>query len=203
VRKVSKEEFSVTFDPQKHHRRSIRLPDYDYSGPGAYFITMVTSGRECLFGEIEDGQIQLSAMGQIAEEHWCLIPEHFPSVELGAYVIMPNHVHGIIIIHENGMAANSPPPVGATHWVAPTVAPTTDIRTLNGPKRGSIGAIIGSYKMSVTRRIQRELNATDVWQRNYYEHIIRDDEEHNRIHLYIESNVANWVRDDENSVKFA
>ena len=155
---------------------------------------MVTFQRECLFGEIVNGEMQLSPMGKIADEHWRAIPEHFPHVELGAYVVMPNHVHGIIIIRENGLATNSSPAVGASHWDAPT---------LNGPKRGSIGAIVGSYKMSVTRRIQREYTATGIWQRNYYEHIIRNDEEHDRIHRYIETNVANWARDDENPVKTA
>lgn len=172
----------MKFDPQKHHRRSVRLKGYDYTQTGAYFITIVTYHREPLFGEIVNGVMQLSTMGRIAEEHWRAIPEHFPQVELGVYVIMPNHVHGIIIIQ----------PVGATQWVAPTTA--------NGPKRGSIGAIIGAYKMSVTRRIQKELNETAIWQRNYYERIIRDDEEHNRIHLYIESNIDNWVNDEENPV---
>jgi putative transposase len=183
----------MKYNPQKHHRRSIRLPEYDYSQPGAYFITIVTCQRDCLFGTVVNGEMQYSPMGQIAAEHWLLIPEHFPQVELGTYVVMPNHVHGVIIIRENGMAANSPPSVRATHWVAPTP---------NRPKRGSIGAIIGAYKMSVTRRIHKEIYGLDVsspnvWQRNYYEHIIRNEAEYNRIHLYIESNPANWVMDDE------
>jgi REP element-mobilizing transposase RayT len=188
------------FQKLMHHRRSIRLPDHDYSAPGAYFITIVTYQRDRLFGEIVNGEppygctMQLSPMGQIADEHWRLIPEHFPHVELGAYVVMPNHVHGIIIIHENGMATKSSPSVGASQWDAPTP---------NGPKRGSIGAIIGSYKMSVTRRIGREHNATGIWQRNYYEHIIRNEAEHDRIYRYIETNVANWASDDENPVKAA
>jgi len=198
----------VKSDPQKHRfdrapgRRSIRLPNYDYSAPGAYFITLVTYQRDCLFGNIVHGEMQLSAMGQIAEGHWRLIPEHFPHAELGAYVVMPNHVHGIIVIHENGMATKSSPSVGASQWDAPTtVAVGTGDRPINGPKRGSIGAIIGSYKMSVTRRIQREWNTTGIWQRNYYEHIIRNDKEHNRIHRYIEANVLNWARDDEQPPK--
>ena len=93
------------YDPQKHHRRSIRLPEYDYSQPGAYFITMVTHQRDPLFGSIVQGEMRLSAMGQVAEEHWRLIPEHFPQVELGAYVIMPNHVHGIIVINGRSNAS--------------------------------------------------------------------------------------------------
>ncbi len=198
----------MKFDLKIHQRHSIRLQGYDYSQSGAYFITIVTYRRDCLFGEIQNGGMQLSGMGRIANENWCAIPEHFPDVELGEFVIMPNHVHGIII-------------VGATHWVAPTrivktpidsiavaptpvapapgehipvaptpVAPTpveyisialTDTKPHNGPKRGSIGAIIGAYKMSVTRSIQAELNGANIWQRNYYEHIIRNDDEHNRI----------------------
>ena len=134
--------------------------------------------------------MHLSVMGQIAKENWYAIPEHFPHAVLGANVVMPNHVHGIIIIHENGMATNSSPSVGASQWDAPTP---------HGPKRGSMGAIIGSYKMSVTRRIQRELKMTGesmgrrYWQRNYYEHIIRNEAEYSRIHAYIESNPARWV----------
>ena len=188
----------MAFDPQKHHRRSIRLPGYDYSKPGAYFITLVTQGRECLFGQVVAGEMQLSDMGRIADDHWRAIPDHFPNVELGTFAIMPNHIHGIIVIH----------PVGASQWDAPTGprdqwdgASQRDGASANGPKRGSIGAIIGAYKMSVTRRVQRELNRTTLWQRNYYEHIIRDEQEHRRIHLYIEANPANWIRDDHHPLK--
>jgi putative transposase len=192
-----KEKLNMKFEPQKHpfdtaqgrHRRSIRLPDYDYAGPGAYFITIVTYRRQCLFGDIVHGETRLSAMGKIADEHWRAIPGHFPQVELGTYVIMPNHVHGILVIHENGMATNSSPSVGTRH--ASSLPP-------HGVKPKSIGAIVGSFKSSVTKRIGRELSATAIWQRNYYEHIIRDDEEHHRIHKYIEANVSNWVMDDEN-----
>jgi putative transposase len=177
----------MKFDPQIHHRRSIRLSDYDYSQPGAYFITIVTRGRECLFGEIKDGEMQLSGMGQIAEEAWRAIPEHFPQVELGTYVVMPNHVHGIIIIR--GMATNSSPSVGARH--ASPLPP-------HGVKPKSIGAMVGSFKSAVTKRIGRELH---TWQRNYYERIIRDDAEYNRIHLYIETNIDNWTIDEENPLQ--
>ena len=178
----------MNYNPQKHHRRSIRLPHYDYSAAGAYFITMVTYQRDPLFGNIVNGEMQLSPIGRIAEEHWRLIPAHFPHVELGAYVVMPNHVHGIIVINENGMATNSSPSVRARH--ASPLSP-------NGVKPGSIGAIVGSYKSAVTKRIGRECNVTGIWQRNYHEHIIRNEAEYNRIHLYIQSNVANWGRDDE------
>ena len=195
------------YDPQRHHRRSIRLPDYDYSRPGAYFITMVTYQRDCLFGNIVDGKMHLSAMGQIAEEHWRLIPEHFPQVELGAYVIMPNHVHGIIII--NGRSNASAFDRRGTTMSCPDIScpdvscPDVAREKFGKPVRGSIPTIVRSYKASVTRRIQRERNATAIWQRNYYERVIRNDEAHHRISLYIESNVARWVMDNENPLKTA
>jgi putative transposase len=144
--------------------------------------------------------MRLSAMGRIAEENWRSIPAHFSQVELGAYVIMPNHVHGIIVI------------VGATQRVAltPIAQPLDGKRSVasgkikpNGPKRGSIGAIVGAYKMSVTRRIQADCNEANIWQRNYYEHIIRNDEDYRRIEFYIESNPSNWVEVNDNPAKKA
>jgi putative transposase len=84
----------MKFDPQKHHRRSIRLKEYDYTQPGGYFITIVTYQRDCLFGKITNEEMQLNTHGQIVDECWRAIPEHFPNVELGAYIVMPNHVHG-------------------------------------------------------------------------------------------------------------
>ena len=187
----------MTFDPQKHHRRSIRLQGYDYSQPGAYFITLVTREREVLFGEIAGGELRLSEIGRIAEQHWRAIPEHFPQVELGAYVIMPNHIHGIIIIRPDSVG------VGASQWDAPTSDvddPTNDAPADKklGPQRGSIGAITGAYKMSVSRRFKRELNVIPLWQRNYYEHIIRGEEEYRRIDAYITANIDNWMHDSEN-----
>lgn len=89
------------FHPAKHHRRSIRIQGYDYALPGAYFVTIVTQQRECLWGEIVSGEMILSNCGKIAEAWWRAIPEHFPHVQLGAYVVMPNHVHGIVVIHSD------------------------------------------------------------------------------------------------------
>jgi putative transposase len=93
------------FDPQKHHRRSIRLPDYDYGQPSAYYITIVTCQRAMLFGKIVNEEMELNHLGRIADECWRQIPDHFPHVELGAYVIMPNHLHGIIILRADASAS--------------------------------------------------------------------------------------------------
>jgi putative transposase len=193
----------MKFDPQNtpsghlHHRRSIRLKGYDYTQAGAYFITMVTHQREPLFGEIVDREMRLSPMGRIADEHWRAIPEHFPHVELGAYVVMPNHVHGIIIITDGRDTDGRDTP-----WRVPT----DNIEKFGKPVSGSLATIIRQYKSSVTRRIQKELYGLDIssptiWQRNYYEHIIRNEAEYGRIHRYIESNIDNWAKDNENPVK--
>lgn len=187
----------MSYDPERHHRRSIRLPGYDYSQAGAYFVTLVAFQRACLFGEIKNGVMQLSPMGQIADEHWRAIPDHFPHVTLGAYVVMPNHVHGIIIIHDGR----------DTPWRVPTGdvstgrVPTNNREQFGKPVSGSLATIIRQYKSSVTQRIRKELDHPWVWQKNYYEHILRNDEDHERIHRYIEANIANWVMDDENPLK--
>ena len=101
----------MRFDPKKHHRpldraqgrRSIRLKEYDYTQPGGYFVTMATYHRDCIVGNVVNGEMQLNALGIIAEKCWRAIPNHFLNVELGAYVVMPNHVRRIIVINENGM----------------------------------------------------------------------------------------------------
>lgn len=171
----------MKFDPQKHHRRSIRLKEYDYTQPGGYFITIVAYQRATLFGKIVNGEIQLNALGIIADECWRAIPDHFPNVELGAFVVMPNHVHGILAINED-VDANA----------------STSTEQFQKPVPGSIPTIVRSYKSAVTRRIGREHNATGIWQRNYYEHVIRNQTEWDRIHRYIEANPSTWTEDKEN-----
>jgi putative transposase len=169
----------VKFDPKEHHRRSIRLKEYDYSRAGAYFVTIVTWQRECLFGEIEQGKMALNEIGEIVCEEWerTVMVRH--NVELGEYVIMPNHVHGILSL------------VGATRRVAPTS------QTL---QPGSLGAIMAQFKSIVTKRINglQNVSGRPVWQRNYYEHIIRNERDMDRITRYIEANPLRWTDDDEN-----
>jgi putative transposase len=184
----------MKFDPQKHHRRSIRIMSFDYAQPGGYFVTIVTYQRDCIFGNIVNEKMQLNALGIIADECWRAIPEHFPNIELGTYAVMPNHVHGIIVIYDdkNRMATNSSPSGGARP--ASPLSP-------HGAKPKSIGAIVGSFKSAVTRRIGRELNTTGIWQRNYYEHVIRNHDEWDRIQRYIEANPSMWAEDEENPMK--
>ena len=197
----------MKYNPDIHHRRSIRLKGYNYSQLGAYFVTICTHGRECVFGEVVDGRMRLNALGKIARQCWLDIPRHFPHAALDAFVVMPNHVHGIIWIVESQnddsiratdvIVGARHEMVGATH-ASPLHTQTNPPR---GPKRRSIGAIVGSYKSAVTKRINERRNTpgATVWQRNYYEHVIRNDESLNRIRQYILENPIRWHLDRENS----
>lgn len=178
--------------PRTHRRRSIRLQGYDYTQAGAYFITICTQDRACLFGDIVDGEMRLNPFGHIVLEEWQRTALVRPHVTLDAFVIMPNHIHGIIVINDD---AN---PVGATRRVAPTTMTPEIVRA--GPASGSVGAIVGQFKSAATKRINalRGAPRAPVWQRNYYEHIIRDDESLNRIRQYIGQNPLRWDLDREN-----
>ena len=183
----------VKYDPSKHHRKSIRLKGYDYTHPGGYFVTIVTLWRECMFGKIVDGVMQLNELGQIIWECWEEIPAHFPNTDVNEFVVMPNHVHGILFIHEGNGTPICPACVGAQH-----AAPLRGMKI--NVKSGSLGAIIRSFKSAVTRRAGRELNSANIWQRNYYEHIIRNNADWERICNYIAANPLNWVEDEENPI---
>jgi len=186
------------FDPKIHHRRSIRLPNYDYTQAGAYFVTVVTHNRENIFGGVVDGEMRLNECGEIAQREWERLPKRFKHIELGAFVIMPNHAHGIIIIHDNGR--------GTADYAAhdnlqdPRRAPTTTTEKFGKPVSGSIPTIIRSYKSAVALRVNyvRSGDSTPVWQRNYHEHIIRNDREMGNVWRYIESNPVLWEDDEEN-----
>ncbi len=185
----------MSFDPDKHYRRSIRLKEYDYAQPGGYFITIVTYQRECLFGEIVGEEMRLNKYGLVAQQHWERLPKRFPDIELGRFVMMPNHMHGIIIIHERrGTAENQNNFDGESSRRAPTQ------EQFQKPVAGSIPTIVRSYKSAVAYRINlmRNSNGVPVWQRNYYEHVIRNHADWDRIHQYIESNPLLWAEDEEN-----
>mgnify|MGYP000870760424 CR=1 FL=1 len=187
-----------------HHRRSIRLKGYDYTQPGTYFITMNTHLREWLFGRIVDGVMRLNALGEIALEEWHKTAELRPYVTLDEFCIMPNHVHGIIMINDDS-------PMGGARS-APTIAPTArDIapRTGDQPSLGtgaarcaptvaptahSLAAIVRAYKSAVTKRINEIDNTPGmpIWQRNYYEHIVRNEADLTRIREYIRNNPLRW-----------
>ena len=185
----------MTYSADKHHRHSTRLPSYDYRQAGAYFLTVCSHQRQCLFGHVSSGQMVLNLLGEILRAEWLASALVRPHIELDAFVVMPNHVHGIIILGAKTATAR------ATHRVAPTtdgtVAPSTKP---HGPARDSIGAIIGQFKSITTKRINalRDTPGIPVWQRNYYEHIVRDDAELDRVRQYIRDNPMKWPEDTEN-----
>ncbi len=192
----------TVFDPQKHHRRSIRLAGYDYTQAGVYFVTIVTQGRECLFGQVVNGEMVLNQYGKIADECWRAIPEHFPNADLGTHVVMPNHGHGIILIREDA-SRNDVGDVGAQQCCAPTpICEHANPHKIN-VKPGSLGAIVRSFKSAVSYRINKEYNVTGIWQRNYYERIIHNEREMNAIWNYVENNPFSWADDNENPRKTA
>jgi len=189
----------MTHPPQKHRRRSIRLPGYDYAQPGAYFITVCTHNRACLFGEVVDGEMRLNDLGHIVKRCWLEIPTHFPHATLDAYVVMPNHVHGIIIITDHagvGVGARNLSPLPSP---SPPRSPSgaTPFRT---PSR-TIGSMIRGFKIGVTKWARQHADIRTVWQRNYYEHIIRDDSSLHRIRTYIAHNPSRWGQDHENPMR--
>ncbi len=184
------------YDPARHHRRSIRLKGYDYTQPGAYFITLVTYERAHLFGAVVNGAMRLNAWGEIVREEWFKTAQIRPYVRLydDEFVVMPNHVHGIIWI-----VGDDDVNVGATRRVAPTIPNVAPAKPC-GPAPKSIGAIIGQFKSAVTKRINAWHNTpgAPVWQRNYYEHIIRDERALNAIRHYILENPRRWHLDRHN-----
>ena len=152
-------------------------------------MTIVAWHRDCLFGDVVNREMTLNDFGRIADECWRTIPDHFANVELGSYVIMPNHVHGIIVITNQRRDAALLRPYDYD-----------DNPHKINVKPGSLGAIVRSYKSAVSYRINKEHNATGIWQRNYYEHIIRNDADLQNKTDYIESNPLLWDDDDENPV---
>lgn len=183
------------FDPQKHHRRSIRLKGYDYSQEGAYFVTIVTWQREFLFGEIVNAEMMLSPYGEIVQKWWEEIPVHFANVETGAFVIMPNHVHGIIYILNEHRGTVSVPDDNIPQHIQGGETPPL--------RKPTLGQIVAYFKYQSTKEMNKVETAdavTKFWQRNYYEHIIRDEKDLQNKTDYIEANPLLWDEDDENPV---
>jgi putative transposase len=165
------------------YRRLNRLKDYDYSQLGAYFITICTKNRSCLFGEIDNDRMRLSSYGEIIRLSWFDLPQHYTNMELDVFVIMPNHIHGIIFLTDVGAGLKPAPTVPAGHC-------------------HPLPEIIRGFKTFSSRKINelRNMSGTALWQRNYYEHVIRRDESLEKIREYIETNPLRWALDKENPV---
>jgi putative transposase len=204
-------------DQHKYHRRSIRLPDYDYGEEGAYFVTICTHERVCLFGYVDDEAMTLNQYGRIVWDEWEATAKLRPNIQLDRFVVMPNHVHGIIFITEKINPTSDEPqnedkklptdtsqnPINAPNHAdvgaqrAAPLQPSPKGITPNNVSSGSLGAIVRAFKSSVTKRINLERNTPGgiVWQRNYWERIIRKEEDLNWLRLYIATNPAQWKKD--------
>ncbi len=186
----------MKYNREIHHRRSIRLKGYDYSQEGAYFVTICTWNRECLFGDIVNGTISLNGNGLIVEGCWKELVYYYMNTELGTHIIMPNHMHGIINIVDTanvgaGLKSDSTI-VGAGLKPAPTAM----------HKRHGLPEIVRALKTFSSRKINlvRNTPGVPVWQRNYYEHVVRNEKELRSIQEYIINNPLQWELDENNPV---
>lgn len=175
-------QINMTYNTDIHHRRSIRLKDYDYTGEGAYFVTICTYQKECLFGDIINGEMQLNDMGTIVRQCWNDIPRHFSHAIIDEFIVMPNHIHGIVIFN-----------VGAKNSDR-----AKNILPLQHGTSMTIGSVIRGFKIGVTKWSRANDACHAPWQRNYYEHIIRNERELNSIRQYILDNPLKWSLDEEN-----
>jgi len=186
--------------PDAHHRRSIRLPGYDYTQAGSYFVTVTVPNRESLFGNIANGEIRLNNAGKMVSAVWATLPEQFPDIESNIYVVMPNHFHGIITIVRASL-------VGARPKVdIEDIDSASKTRAGTRPAPTDLGNVIGAFKSITTVQYVhgvKELGwppfSLRLWQRNYYEHVIRDEDSLQRVQEYILTNPARWHLDRENS----
>lgn len=166
----------MRFDRRKHNRCSIRLRGYDYSQAGAYFVTVCTFNQACLYGQVVEGEMRLNEYGLVVHKCWNELSSHYPYVETDEYAVMPNHLHGVILI-----IAGAGPSLRSTY-------------------NHTLGQIVGYFKYQSTKEIngRRGTPGERIWQRNYYEHVIRSENELNRIRKYIAENPLKWEMDPEN-----
>ena len=190
--------------PHRYHRRSIRLKGYDYASPGAYLVTICAADRKCLFGEIVADAMRLNAYGDVVAACWNDIPIHFANVQLDAFVMMPNHMHGILIIQDEGATDRSGTACAVSRFGrgrAPTThVPGSTSQRFGVPTAQSLPTIVRSFKAAVTKRIREMAQRPDleIWQRNYHEHVIRSEDSLNEIRRYIQENPLRWALDREN-----
>jgi len=200
----------MKYNPKIHHRKSIRLKGYNYYQTGLYFITICTQNHQHLFGEIADGEMELNDAGIMIESEWLKLPERFINIELHEYIVMPNHFHAILqivgaalVVAQNDTVAQNDmidaTEKGQPQGIAPTIAP------IIAPTGKTVGDMVGAFKSITTVEYIRGVKNDDwqrfdgkLWQRNYWEHIIRNQNEYQRISEYIINNPINWNLDKLN-----
>ena len=205
----------MKYENEKHHRRSIRLKGYDYSRCGAYFVTICTQERLCFFGDVVGGEIIVNEAGAMMRRTWSQLPEKYRGVQIDAFVVMPNHVHGIVLIDGNSSVGAAPCGRPLSRPNATEIFRGTGIDSRDeGQPQGvaptddrliSLSDIVHRFKSFTTNRYAKGVKESGwdsfpgrLWQRNYYEHVIRNEDEMNRIRGYIKGNPQNWETDEEN-----
>ena len=196
----------MKFDPKIHHRRRIRLKGYDYSSEGAYFVTVCARDKECVLGEVIDGDMRLNSIGAIVELCWLEIPKHFENAVLDVYQVMPNHVHGIVRILDKprrdlinqipttpNQRSNQCQPAAKRANAGVQSKPEWPL--MKNPKQ-SLGKMIRSFKALATKKGHDAGFDSFGWQGKFYDHIIRDGRDLDRIRQYIVDNPKNWTNDD-------
>ena len=196
----------------KYRSATARAQWWDYTRDAAYFVTVCTQDRAHVFGEVRNGEMHLSEIGRAAQACWDSIPDHFAFVACGAFIVMPNHVHGILVLDHGGMvsvgslhatALPKPSPVAALHatppqgMMEPPSPPKNEYMASISPKPGSLSTIVRSYKSAVTKQV-RPAHPHFGWQSRFHEHIIRDGEAYTRIERYIIANPSKWDSDKLN-----
>lgn len=169
------------------NRRSVRLPGFDYSRLGQYFVTICAFQKRCLFGRVDGSRVHLNHLGEIVQRCWTEIPAHFPQVTLDAFVVMPNHVHGILAIQTRARRA----------------VPLREIHRpelFRNPVLGSLATIVRSYKSAAAKQVRTMLKQPDytVWQRSFYESVLRSGKDYANAARYILENPKMWHLDSEN-----
>jgi len=188
----------MKYNPNIHHRQSIRLRGYDYSQPGAYFVTICTHKKQCWFGEVRNSTMYRNQIGNLVAQEWLKSPQVRDNLKLDAWVVMPNHLHGIVWLIETRRGATLAPSTLAPSTLAPP--------TLAPPQKGlrrspnHLGSFIAGFKSSVTRKINqwRDDHELPIWQRNYHETIIENEVALHAIRDYIKQNPEHWMQDEEN-----
>jgi putative transposase len=182
------------YNPEIHHRRSIRLRDFDYFSAGSYFVTVCAQNRECLFGTIQDGQVELNDAGKMVCKVWEQLSESYSSIDVDVSLVMPNHFHGIVVLD-----------VGAGPRACPLLEKPKEGHPQGGAPTLSLPDIIHRFKSLTTAQYRKGVLQNGwvpfpgrLWQRNYYEHVIRNDGDLNHIRKYIVDNPLKWDSDENN-----
>ncbi len=182
------------------NRRSIRLKGYDYTQPGAYFVTICTQDRQCLFGEVVEGEMLLNDAGNIVETEWRSLPQRFPGIQTDTFVVMPNHIHGVILVGARFIAPMRVNPGAINRNEGAINRNEGAINRNEGAinRAPTLGDIVRAFKAVTSRRIRQQGCTAFAWQRNYYEHIIRNEQTFVRVREYIANNPRQWALDSEN-----